>query len=219
MLILKILNSTRESISSDLKRIDLLTNKDIRNIKMAYKINLQDGCRHSDDATSVDIWVKECEKSDCNPILFYKPQGQKLTNFEDNDFCLIIMNSVQRKILMDFGKKIITIDGTHALNAYNFELTTLLTLDENREGFTVAFMFSNRKDTTIYITFFTQIKNIVGQIHRDIFMSDITETYINAWNFIMGPVKKKIAMFMACRQSMAIKYYEDIEWRKKILNL
>ncbi|KAJ8935914.1 hypothetical protein NQ314_012582 [Rhamnusium bicolor] len=51
--------------------------------------------KHLNDATSVDIWVNECERNDCNPISFYKPQGQKLDNFEDNDFGLIIMNSVR----------------------------------------------------------------------------------------------------------------------------
>lgn len=64
------------------------------------------------------------------------------------------MTGTQRSILKEFGNQVITIDGTHGLNAYDFELTTLLTLDEYRQGFPVDFMFTNRKDTSIYQFFF-----------------------------------------------------------------
>lgn len=42
----------------------------------------------------------------------------------------------------------------HGLNNYDFELTTIMVVDEFGEGVPVAFMFSNRKDTyNIYNTF------------------------------------------------------------------
>lgn len=124
-------------------------------------------------------------------MLFYKPQEQQIDNFEPSDFCLI-MTGIQRSIIKQFGDQVITIDGTHGLNAYDFELTTLLTLDEYRQGFPVAFMFTNRKDTSIYQFFFTKIKEAVGIIKNSVFMSDITDTYYMAWCQIMGPPKRRL---------------------------
>ncbi|XP_057657222.1 uncharacterized protein LOC130894405 [Diorhabda carinulata] len=145
-----ILQKVPANIGEDLKRNDLLTSTDIRNIERAYNIDLKDGFYHKDDATSVNIWVKQCAEAEDNPVLFYKQQGQSIENFEPSDFCLIIMTGVQRSILKEFGSQVIIIDETHGLNAYDFQLTTLLTLDEFRQGYPVAFMFTNRKDTSGY---------------------------------------------------------------------
>nr|CAH7725069.1 unnamed protein product [Callosobruchus chinensis] len=57
------------------------------------------------------------------------------------------MNKSQEFMLKNYGGNIITVDSTHGLNPYDFELTTLLVLDEFGEGFPTACMFTNRKDT------------------------------------------------------------------------
>lgn len=74
----RIIDSTRDKIEDSLKRIDLLTCKDVDNIKWSYNIEIRDGKRHSNDAISLDLWVQECEamSPDENPILFYKRQGE-----------------------------------------------------------------------------------------------------------------------------------------------
>lgn len=56
----------------------------------------------------------------------------------------------------------------------------------------LAFMFSNRKDSYIYEILFTEIRNIVGAISTDLFMSDITEVYYKPWQIIMGTAKKQL---------------------------
>lgn len=43
------------------KRIDLLTFKDIDNIKRSYNIEIRDGKIHNNDAISVDLWIRECQ--------------------------------------------------------------------------------------------------------------------------------------------------------------
>lgn len=53
-------------------------------------------------------------------------------------------------MLIRFGPNVISIDGTHGLNKYEFELTTVMVTDEFGQGFPPAFMFSNKKDTHIY---------------------------------------------------------------------
>lgn len=46
----------------------------------------------------------------------------------------------QLEILEKFAEEVICIDGTHGLNAHDFELTTLLILDDMREGLETALM-------------------------------------------------------------------------------
>ncbi|KAJ8909948.1 hypothetical protein NQ315_004015 [Exocentrus adspersus] len=154
-----IITPIRNSFSfHGLERTDLVTRKDIYNIRKSFRIDVRDGVRHSDDATSVLLWVKECQASANNPVLFYKPQGteDRQYNLKSADFCLIIMNDLQCNAIKIFAKKFVFIDGTHGTNPYNFELTTLMVGDDYGEGVAVAFMISNRTDTAIYELFFNQ---------------------------------------------------------------
>lgn len=95
------MTQTRENISTDLKRIDLLTSTDIRNVKKSYEIDIQDGCHHKDDATS-----------DNNPVLYYKTQGQENPKLANDDFYLIIVNAIQKDVAKSFASKVIAIGGT-----------------------------------------------------------------------------------------------------------
>lgn len=174
--------------------MDLLTRQDVDNIKRSFQLEIQDGVRHNNDAVSVDLWVAECrgDKSEFNPILFYKQQGQSMQDFQDFDFCLIIMNDIQASLLTTFGTNIIAIDGTHGLNNYDFEMTTIMIVDDCNEGFPVSFMFTNRKDTFIQQIFFNAVKEKVGVIACKVFMSDITSVYYNAWIQVMGAVPQQL---------------------------
>lgn len=88
------------------------------------------------------------------------------------------MHPGQAEMLNKFSHDCICIDGTHGLNAYNFELTTLLTLDDMREGFPCCFMFSNKSDEEIMIIFFEQLRHKLGrQIEPKMFMSDMAQYY------------------------------------------
>ena len=61
-----------------------------------------------------------------NPVIFYKRQGDVSDVFQQNDFCLEIMNKFQRMMLLKYGQNVVSIDGTHGPNNYEFELTTLI---------------------------------------------------------------------------------------------
>ncbi|XP_074037973.1 uncharacterized protein [Leptinotarsa decemlineata] len=182
----RILESTRDNIGEHLKRVDLLSTKDLRNIKISYGLELKDGKRDSNDAFSVALWVKECENLKEKPILLYKEQGKDHSILRKEDFCLIIMNKFQRQMMKQFPSTI-TIDSTHGLNDYDFEMTTIMVLDEYHHGFPVAEMFTNRKDTIVQSIFFSVIKDTIGVIHCKFFMSDMAEVFFNAWYGEMGP--------------------------------
>ncbi|XP_068083939.1 uncharacterized protein [Anabrus simplex] len=204
-----ILDRIRDSVSdSKLERIHLLTKQDLYNIERCYNL-CSSSIRHQNDGTSVEAWVSEVNSSDSPCVLFYKPQetvNESHPELNSADFVLIIMNSAQGEILKKYGNDGICIDGTHGLNSYGFELTTLMVLDDMRQGFPCAFLISNRNDWQILSIFFQYIKSEVGTISPKVFMSDLAESFFNAWISTMGTP----AMRLYCT------WHVDRAWRKNI---
>jgi hypothetical protein len=134
------------------ERMHLLTRKDLFNIEKLY--NLNNSVRHSSDYVSVEAWISEIQENVCDSVIrFYKGQGQldsPYCELRTEDFLLIIMNDAQLETLKKYGSDCICIDSTHGLNAYNFELTRLMVLDELRQGFPCLFAFSNRSDNVVF---------------------------------------------------------------------
>ncbi|XP_065219678.1 uncharacterized protein LOC135845143 [Planococcus citri] len=127
-----------------------------------------------------------------NPVLMYKNQKEESSELNKEDFVLIIMSKFQKKMLKKLGAQTICIDGTHGTNQYKYQLYTLLTIDEWGEGFPAAFCISNREDEAIFKVFFSRIKQEVGVIQTDLFMSDGAAAFYNAWRIVMGEPKKRL---------------------------
>lgn len=127
---------------------------DIANIKSSYNIAINNGVRHQIDSVSDELWIEEYKQQ--SNTVFYKKQSENHDFFfHKNDFCLIFMNTSQEYMLKTYGNEsIVCVDSTHGLNGYDFELTTILVIDEWGEGFPGACMFSNRKDTDVFTFFF-----------------------------------------------------------------
>ncbi|KAE9523853.1 hypothetical protein AGLY_015741 [Aphis glycines] len=192
----RILDDIRElKVGTPLKRIHLIEKKDLHNIKRDYNISYNTKS-HENDAVSVRLWVEDMKKKgENNPILYFKEQGENDENvphFSKNDFCLIIMTQFQSEMFLKFGNDKVCIDGTHGLNSYNFQLYSLVIVDEYGNGFPVAFCFSNKCDTATYKHYFQCIKNTIGTINPSIFMSDDEPAFYNAWSNVMGPVEKQL---------------------------
>lgn len=186
-----ILDEIRDSITNNkLERMHLLTRKDLHNIAQLFNLN-NEGIRHKNEVVSIESWIQEVQDSEI--ILFYKPQGELCDEFpyvKKDDIILIIMHPGQLEVLQQFSEDVICIDATHGLNAHDFELTTLLILDNMREGFPCCFMFGNRSDEEIIKIFFKKIKEKLGRtIEPQVFMSDMAPQYYSAWLQIMTPAK------------------------------
>jgi hypothetical protein len=108
------------------------------------------------------------------------------------DFVLIIMTDGQKNMLEKYGNDCICIDGTHDVNGYGFELTTLLIINQIREGFPCEFMISNRSVEDVYYIFFHHIMEVLCfKIKPKIFISDIAEAFYNAWLRVMIPAESR----------------------------
>jgi len=60
------------------------------------------------------------------------------------------MTQFQSELFLKFGYDKICIDGTHGLNRYNFQLYSLVVVDEYGNSYPVAFCFSNKSDTALF---------------------------------------------------------------------
>jgi hypothetical protein len=52
------------------------------------------------------------------------------------------MNAAQQRMLEKYGNNILMIDSTHGTNPYQIQLTTLMAVDGDYEGFPVAILWS-----------------------------------------------------------------------------
>uniref|UniRef100_A0A6P7H3N2 Uncharacterized protein LOC114346599 isoform X2 n=1 Tax=Diabrotica virgifera virgifera TaxID=50390 RepID=A0A6P7H3N2_DIAVI len=175
------------------QRIHLLTRKDLYNIQASFNLTSK-AVKRKNDSQCIDAWVKQIQNDgDC--VIYYKPQGVYLEESPDlnaEDLVLITMFDIQLDLLQGFGHECICLNGTHGANSFDFELITLMVLDELHEGFPCAFLISNRKDIHVLSLFFNQIRLKAGIIKPKIFISDWDDTYFNAWSVIMGVPEKRL---------------------------
>lgn len=206
--VFSVLDNVRDHIGTEnmVNRVDLLTRVDVVNIGKSFNLQVKEGVRHKIDSISIDLFVEECRSMEDCPVLLYKKQGNEKEGFEVDDFCLIIMNNYQKIMLSRFGTNIIAVDSTHGLNNYDFELTTIMVVDDNGEGFPVSYMFTNKKDTYINTIFFELIKNAIGIVKCKTFMSDLTGVFYDAWICIMGTVSNQLYC----------SWHVDRAWRKNL---
>ena len=207
-----ILDKIRDNLGEQFHRIHLLTRKDITNIERTY--GLKGTQRHSDDATSVKIWVEEMKSSDSNPVILYKAQGEPqpdtCDNLCDKDFVLAIQTPLQADMMQKFStNRFICVGGTHGTNGYDFTLITVVVIDEYGEGFPAAWCISNREDQFLLMNFFSALKSRVGVVSPAWFMSDLAEQFYNAW----------IALFGSKPQKLVCTWHIDRAWRENLKQL
>lgn len=203
------MDNIRESVDNEFQRIHLCTMKDINNIAKEYNVH-DKAVKHSNDAVSVDLWVHEEQEKGDSCVILYKSQNRasSKTGINNQDFLLGIMNASQAEMLKKFGSDgIVCMDATHGTNPYDFNLISVLVVDNFGEGFPVAFLLSNREDYTVQKHFVDCIKEKVGHIHAKVFMSDDAEQYYAAWSSVMDSTSTK---------KLLCAWHVDRAWRGKI---
>ncbi|GFU12873.1 MULE domain-containing protein [Trichonephila clavipes] len=163
-----------------LERIHLITRQDIKNIKEEYNIS-SDGILDSNDVVSVNKWVEGLKNREDSPIVLLKDQNifdeNLYPGMKAEDFLHVIMNASQKDMLKLYGNDTICLDFTHGMNAYGFDLATLLVLDDKREGFPAAFILSNRQVSTALTLAFAAIKEHIC-ISPRVLMTDDSESFL-----------------------------------------
>ncbi|XP_074604044.1 uncharacterized protein LOC141857445 [Brevipalpus obovatus] len=169
------------------KRVHRVQNKDLINITHSFKLD-SEVVRHKNDLISVESWIAEMHASDFDPIIIHQDQIEQ----ESQPLILGISNRAQRYMLERFGDDINAMDSTHGTNDYDFQLTTIMVVDENRNGFPVAFCYSSKMDHEVFVKFFEALKSCCNVKTPKVFMTDDCSTYHNAWTEVFGSPENKL---------------------------
>ena len=133
----KIMDNIRNTLHSTVSRELLVTRLDVLNIRRQYNVECIEKAKS--DLVSVKAWVKELEELEYNPITIFKVQGEEqgenMDNVAQNDFVLGVQTEFQRDMMIKFIETGICIDTTHKTNQYDFQLLTLLVLDDFGRGY------------------------------------------------------------------------------------
>lgn len=205
-----VLDHIRNAATGDLARIHIVTKLDLHNIMASFNINHSERL-HQNDKVSVQYWVEEMRNKVSNPVIYFKQQGlpDELGELRQEDFMIVLMTEPQRGLLKRLGTEKICIDSTHGTNLYDFQLTTLVVIDEFGSSFPCAYCISNKVDTIFMSSFFRALKNVIGLLECKVFMSDDASAYYNAWECVMGKVEKRLL----CT------WHVDKNWRQNIQKL
>ena len=194
--------------ASVITRDHLVVRQDVSNIWRT--LNLGNIKKHSNDQTSVAMWVNEVQQQEYNPVLVFKPQGEnteETDNLAEETFLLGIQTKFQRDVMIKFGNDgIICVDGTHGTNTYDFLLITIMIVDNYGEGIPVAWAISDREDSCTLVQFLKPLSERVGVIKPKVFMSDDADQYYTSWCGVFG----------AGPQKLLCMWHVDRAWRKAV---
>ena len=192
----RILDDIRNSLDTSVERIHRVTRKDISNIQQAYGIQVEQ--YYNDDSSSLLAWVNEMKQNSPNPVLLYKHQGNATTsqcpNLTEKYLILVLQTPSQAEMLCKCGhNKIICVDDTHGTNSYDFNLTTVLVVDEFGEGYPTAWCISNGTDLIAMLYYFEAIQRNIGyKIVPKWVMTDDAPQFYFAWESVFGQGPQKL---------------------------
>lgn len=207
-----ILDDVQTSVNDRLQRSHLITKQDLRNIARDFSLDSprsSDLVDHSNDTFSADAWVEKERSSDNNCIIFYKPESVDMPQyptFKNEDFMLGVMTEAQAEVLKKYGSDSICMASTGATGAGNYEMTTLLVLDDMRQGFPCALFFSNRNDQSGIEHFLSAVRDRVGAINCKVLMTEMAEIFYSSWKSVMGDSEKRLSCTLHVKRS----------WHKRI---
>ncbi|XP_068085177.1 uncharacterized protein [Anabrus simplex] len=187
----QILKEIRSGVPSE--RIHAI---DMVDIYIIRDYNLDSDRAHPNDFVSLDMWVTQQQLlgSDC-PIICYKKQGEEDETGELNteDFLVVIMTPYQKMMLSKFTNFKVLMDSTHGTNAYDFQLTTVMIVDEFGAGVPIAFCISNKTNQSAMKRFLVAVRDAVGhRVMCQVFMSDDYPAYYNSWSQVMSVPNHKL---------------------------
>ena len=204
-----LMDHIRDTHCGPLTRDNLTTRADLRNIKRQYNIDCKQ--KDSDDANSVLYWVEEMQGEKYNPVICFKRQGEEYEEqgVDKNDFLFGLQTEFQKDMFRKYATKLVCVDTTHGTTAYDFQLITVLVIDDYDEGIPVGWLISNRESADVLRVFFRSIRNKCGDIQTEIFMSDDAEAYHNAW----------VSVFARPDKKLLCSWHVDRSWRRKLNEL
>ncbi|KAK3920487.1 Zinc finger and BTB domain-containing protein 11 [Frankliniella fusca] len=148
----------------------------------------------NDDAESVYFKVMILMKEEYNPILIYKPKGEKTVigpegseHLPQDVFLLAFQTKEQLEMMVEGCKEILAIDETHSTNPYDrYQLLNMMVRDKFNRGYPVGHAISSRSDEAVLQFVFKAIKERCPDLKINCCITDDDPTLINAVNAGFG---------------------------------
>lgn len=204
----KILDDVRETVvdGDDIKRIHLLSRRDINNISKAFKINKKE-VFNKDEGPNINAWVQSMETlGKDSPVIFFKKKHSEHIMLKNYDYLLVIMTKVQQMLLESCSHKVVCLDDIRITQSYNFHLVTLMTIDDSDIACPLAYGIANKVDENVISLILEIINSKVGRITTNIFMSSDIPAFYSTWQKHMGPANTHLL----CTWQV------DKDWRKAL---
>lgn len=173
----------------------LLTKKDLNNISRDYSVEERKFLYNSKDVTFNEKYIFEVMSLEVflgihqNSVLFVKKLGKICDNpfhLNEKDSVIIVMTAQQKQILKKYVHKVILADSTFDLPEKEFLFMTLSVIDDYDEAIPVAFAVCNRASETFIDVFFAYVRNEIGTLNTEVFMSCPQPDFFNRWTRIVG---------------------------------
>ncbi|KAK3928260.1 Antitoxin [Frankliniella fusca] len=186
----------RESSELKLTRNEFITIKALRERKrkMAAEKSL-----HSDDSQAVYMQMQLLREEDFNPILIYKPEGQKLVygpesanNLPLDVFMLGLQTEEQEALMKMASQSILIVDATHDMDQYGHKLLNVVRVDELNRGYPLAHLISSKMDEHTIKYFFEALHLRMPDMDVNCVITDDDPALINSMNLGFGQLIRHI---------------------------
>jgi len=166
-----------------------LKTKDISNRRKQLCLGSTDLLAHTNDADAVSELVNTWKRDlgDDSPVRYFKQVGQandstddtsKKSDFKSDDFILVMQTQEQAE-MMKTNQRIICVDATHGLTAYDYSLLSIVVVDKYGHGLVCATAICSRENGVFWELVGKALRPEGKQIVPEVLMSDDTNS---AWN-------------------------------------
>ena len=144
---------------------------------------------HKNDATAVAELVNTWNRDlgDDSPVRYFKQVGvsnadtddtKEKSDFKSDDFLLVMQTPEQAK-MMETNQRIICVDVTHGLTAYDYYLLSIVVVDKYAHGLVCATAIASRENSVIWEIFGKSLFTARPEVRPEVIMSDDTNSAFN----------------------------------------
>lgn len=149
-----------------------------------------------DDRTSARAALRAMEVG--VPVANYVLDSSS-TNLTVGQTFIVLGSGFQMEMLKKHGRRVLSIDSTHGTSKTRNTaplLTTIIVQESGKEGYPVAYCVSDYKDEGTWRKFFGVLKDKIGRLHVETFLSDDDPSFFNAWSAVMGrPDSRRLCLW------------------------
>lgn len=209
----KVLDQIREKADNFTDTFNLVDKQDLYNIQRSF--NLYDGRYHQNDFLSVAQYIKNLSQETDDPILYVRfPSTQADANDREKSMLIVIATPYQLQALAKYGDKgTVCMDSTHGTAGYDYLLTSIVVVDDFGNGLPAAFCISSYSSEVEWTLFIQEVKKALSKTHGGdgaikarTLMTDMDNSFYNAWVGVMGDVKYRLYC----------SWHIDQAWRKNL---